>query len=199
MKRHFQYHWWKYLLVVLLPILLWCAVFDAAAKPKQNERLRVLFIGQGLDVQALQDDLSTRLSQMTGQRIKEITVSQTVTNGVPIGELLTARQFSYDLVILAADEMPDAVGQNFFAPLPAALTDRLSQGTPYTETAEDEEISYGFVLSEESRFSAYLTKQDGCIVFFSKESVNVAALNGKGNADDDAAICAAEFLLEESD
>lgn len=197
MKRHFQYHWWKYLLAVLLPIIVWYAVFDAACKPKNNERLRVLYIGEALNVQALQEDLTEYLAQMSDQELTEIKVTQTLPDGIPIGELLTARQFEYDLIILASDRMPESAGQNFFSPLSTPILERFSAQTLYSESVEGRPVSYGFAVKENSRFASYLMQQTDCTLLFSTETVNCDALNGKGKRGDDAALCAAEFLLEE--
>lgn len=199
MKRHLQYQWWKYLLAVLLPIVIWSVLFDIAGKPKKNERLHILFIGETLDTQALQNDLSGILPQMTSTSLRDITVTQTLPNGLPVGELLTARQFDADIVILAAEQCPEAVGQNFFSPLTDAMTEYFSGCTLYAETADNTNLSYGFILSGKTKFASYLTAKTDCILFFSSESVNLGLLNGKGKAEDDAALCAAEFLLEESD
>ncbi|MCQ2419172.1 MAG: hypothetical protein MJ085_05230 [Clostridia bacterium] len=196
MKRHLQYHWWKYLLAVLLPVILWCVIFNAVTKPKQNEALRVLYIGDNLDTQRLQDELKAALPQMTDQSLLEITVAQSRPNGLALGELLTARQFEYDILILAQKDCPETVGQSFFSPLPV---DAVSSITPYTESVEGKTVSYGIVLSEKTRFASCLTEPADCILFFSRESVNLAGKNGKGNKQDNAALCAAVFLLEETD
>lgn len=197
MKRILQYHWWQYVLAVLLPILLWCTVFDALGKPEKNECLRILFVGQTLDEQRLQEDLKDAIGQMTDQKLKQVKVTQTMPNGLAMGELLTARQFDCDLVILASNDLPEGIGQGFFAPLSQELLAHFPEHAAYTEPVENTALPYGIALSGETRFAGYLSEQADCVLFFSTESVNLAALNGKGSAKDDAALRAAEYLLEE--
>lgn len=199
MKRYVQYHWWKYLLAVLLPVIVWLGIFDAVGKPKKNECLRIIFIGETLNAQTLQDELSEAIPQMTDQPLKEITVTQTLPTGFAIGELLTARQFDYDIVILKASDCPELVGQNFFSPLSEQMTARFTDSALYLEPVDNTELPYGFLLSGKTRFASRLTAQTDCILFFSSETVNAGTLNGKGKAGDDAALCAAKYLLEEPD
>lgn len=194
MKRYLQYHWWKYLLAILLPLVIWSVVFDSIAKPKRNEMLRILYVGEAMDVQSLQNDLSEALPQMTRQPLKEITVTQMLPNGLPVGELLTAEQFNYDILILPAEDCPPSVGQNFFSPLSEPLLARFPESTVYTETVGNTALPYGIVLHG----GAYASDRTGCILFFSTESVNLASLNGKGRTEDDAALCAAIYLAGEA-
>ena len=78
MKRHFQYNWYKYLAVILLPILLWCFLFNLLSKPQSREQVRILFVGESLDVASLQKDLQALLPTLSAQPLKEITVTQAV-------------------------------------------------------------------------------------------------------------------------
>jgi hypothetical protein len=44
MKQYLQYNWWKYLAIFLIPMILWCSVFEVLQKPAAHQRMRILYI-----------------------------------------------------------------------------------------------------------------------------------------------------------
>ena len=61
-------------------------------------------------------------------------------------------------------------------------------------------MAYGLEIyspGKQNRFSAFFSGEQTYYVFLSKESVNLAGLNGKGNNADDAALRILSYLLEE--
>lgn len=197
MRRHLQYNWWKYLLAVLLPIIIWLTVFEQMAKPANNARLRVLYVGEGLDSQSLQQELTHQLSQMSKQVLQEITVTQVSPAGISYTEYLTARCFDYDLLILSPDWCPEGIGQAVFSRIPTALLASFPSSDVYTEVVEESDLPYAFVLPETSPFYSFSSdKGRPCLLFPSPESVNLDGKNGKGDLGDDAALQAMRYLLE---
>lgn len=197
MRRHLQYNWWKYLLAVLLPIIIWLTVFEQMAKPANNARLRVLYVGEGLDSQSLQQELTHQLSQMSKQVLQEITVTQVSPIGISYTEYLTARCFDYDLLILSPDWCPEGIGQAVFSRIPTALLASFPSSDVYTEVVEESDLPYAFVLPETSPFYSFSSdKGRPCLLFPSPESVNLDGKNGKGDLGDDAALQAMRYLLE---
>lgn len=199
MKRYLQYNWWKYLAIILLPIFLWCSVFDALAQPKKNETLHILYVGENLDTAALQQALRDALPEMTEQNIREVTVTQSVPNGISYFDFLTAQCISNDIILISQSYCQENTGQGAFARLPQALIDTFPDTAIYTETVEDMTLSYGLVLFDgisENRFSAFCSGEEPCYLFPCPNSVNFGTKNGRGEADDDAAIKAIEYLLE---
>lgn len=196
MRRHLQYNWWKYLLVVLLPIIIWLTVFEQMAKPANNARLHVLYVGEGLDSQSLQQELTHQLSQMSKQALQEITVTQVSPIGISYTEYLTARCFDYDLLILSPDWCPEGIGQAVFSRIPAALFASFPSSDVYTEVVEESDLPYAFVLPETSPFYSFSSnKGKPCLLFPSPESVNLDGKNEEGNLGDDAALQAMRYLL----
>ena len=116
-QGHLQYSWWKYLLVILLPILLWCSVFDVLAKPKENERLHILFVGNDLDAVSLQQTLEEAIPTLTDQKIKEVKVVTELAAGEIYGQKMTTYSYEFDLIIVSQSFMRDNTGQ-FFRRLP---------------------------------------------------------------------------------
>lgn len=183
MKRHLQYNWMKYLAVLLLPLLLWPTAFRLRER-LHSEQLSILFVGEGLDTVQLQDALAE-------QAHKSVCVTQAVPGVLPYHEFLTAQCFNYDLLILSEDCLQENVGQRFFSRVPEALTAYFPNAQPYQETVEGTPLLFGYVLGDTARLSNYLSGTLCCYLFFSPES----SLLGM---DDDAAILAVQFLLEDT-
>lgn len=197
MRRHLQYNWWKYLLAVLLPIIIWLTVFEQMAKPASNARLRVLYVGDGLDPSGFQQELTLQLSELSTQVLQEIAVTQVSPVGISYTEYLTARCFDYDLLILSPDWCPEGIGQAVFSRIPPALLDSFPSSDVYTEVVEKSDLPYAFVLPETSPFYSFSSDRGRpCLLFPSPESVNLDKKNGKGDLGDDAALQAMRYLLE---
>lgn len=197
MRRHLQYNWWKYLLVVLLPVIIWLTVFTQMAKPASNARLRVLYVGDGLDPSGFQQELTLQLSELSTQVLQEIAVTQVSPVGISYTEYLTVRCFDYDLLILSPDWCPEGIGQAVFSRIPPALLDSFPSSDVYTEVVEKSDLPYAFVLPETSPFYSFSSdKGRPCLLFPSPESVNLDKKNGKGDLGDDAALQAMRYLLE---
>lgn len=184
MKRHLQYNWMKYLAVLLLPLLVWPTAFHLREQQLQDRQLSILFVGEGLDCAQLQDTLA-------GQLHTAVRVTQAVPGILPYHEFLTAQCFSYDILVLSEDWMQESVGQRFFSRVPDALAARFPDAQPYQETVEGTPLLFGYVLEDSAQFSACLSGTVRCYLFFSPESSRLGA-------DDDVAVQAAQFLLEET-
>lgn len=197
MKRHLQYNWWKYLLAILLPLIIWSTVFEQMSKPANNARLRVLYVGDGLDPSGFQQELTLQLSELSTQVLQEIAVTQVSPVGISYTEYLTARCFDYDLLILSPDWCPEGIGQAVFSRIPPALLDSFPSSDVYTEVVEKSDLPYAFVLPETSPFYSFSSDRGRpCLLFPSPESVNLDKKNGKGDLGDDAALQAMRYLLE---
>jgi len=199
-RGHLQYSWWKYLLVILLPILLWCSVFDVMAKPKDNERLHILFVGNDLDAVSLQQTLEAAIPTLTDQKIKEVKVVTELAAGEIYGQKMTTYSYEFDLIIVSQSFMRDNTGQ-FFRRLPM-------DGLPGYETVklhrelvgeEEYEAPFGFVLWEpgvKNHFGTFYSGNEICYLFFSTQSVNLYPLFGGSAEGDNAAVAALDFLLK---
>ena len=190
MKQYLQYNWWKYLAIFLIPIMLWCGIFEILHKPAAHERMRILYIGAHLDTASLQQQLSATLPTLTDQPLREISIKneQRCNN-----TLLTARCFEYDIIIIEKSCLPENPGQQVFRELSPEWITLFSAAPVYQETVEKTEENYGFILKpdEKTNFSSYYSGKDLCYLFFSPESVNC---NIAG--ENDAALQAAYYLME---
>lgn len=201
MKKHLQRNWWKYLAVIILPVIVWTTVFSLRSRPDSRQRLRILYVGEGLNTAALQADLQSILPSLTSQTVKEITVTQEAPVGMAYGEWLISRQFSYDILIFSEPWCTENIGRNYFSRMTDSLLSRFPSAAQYCETVDGRSLTYALVLcdgSVQTRFCEYLeTEKTPCFLFFSPESDHLGAENGKGEQTDGAAIAAAQYLSEE--
>ncbi len=196
LSYHLHYHWWKYVLLTVLSIAIWSAVFDTLAKPAKNEKVGIVFFGDALDVTALHTDLSAVIDDLTQQEIRFIDVSQTFADRDHLGQILMARSYDSDLLILPAELVDNLSAYGFFIPLPDTPKDIPT----YTQETDGETVAYGLEIyspGNQNRFSSFCSGEQTYYVFLSKESVNLAGLNGNGDPTDNAALRILEYLLEE--
>lgn len=197
MRSYLQFHWWKYLLVILLPVIVWCSVFDAAAKPAPNEQVNVLLIGESFDTAAMEEAIATALPSLTEQALRRFSVSTMVIGDTGYASLLTARCFDYDILIFEESSIPENLGQDVFVRLTDPLLAQFPGLSPYTETIpEGDELVYGLWIPDNARFSGFYTGSARCCLFVSPYSVNFDTLNETGTAGQDGALKCAQYLLE---
>ena len=193
---HLHYHWWKYVILAMLSIMIWSWVFDTLAKPAKNEKVSIVFFGEGLDSQALHADLSAAKNDLTQQKIRFVDVSQAFADRDHLGQVLMARTYDSDLMILPAELVDHLSAYGFFMP----LSDPPKDIPAYTQETDGETVVYGLEIyspASQNRFSSYCSGEQTYYVFLSKESVNLAGLNGNGSQTDDAALQILTYLLEE--
>lgn len=196
LSTHLHYHWWKYVLLMVLSIAVWTSVFDTLAKPAPNEKVGIVFFGDSLDVTGLHTDLSNAIGSLTEQKIASLDVSQTFADYEHLGQILMARAYDCDLLMLPAELVDKLSAYGFFAPLP-----EIPRDIPvYTQEKDGETVAYGLEIykpGRQNRFSSFCSGEQTYYVFLSKESVNLAGLNGNGTQTDDAALRILEYLMEE--
>ena len=198
MRNHLQYNWWKYIIIIIFPIFLWTGIFSSLKAPDPDERVHILYVGQGLDTQQLQTRLTTVLPQRTTQQLKSITVTTADAASLSYSTL-DVRCFDYDILIFQESSMPENVGQAVFVRLTEDLLAQFPQGISYVETVADAGVlTYGFAIApgDHTPFTNYYTGTEKCYLFISPRSVNFDALNENGSAGNDAGLKAAQYLLE---
>lgn len=193
---HFMYHWWKYLLVLMVSVMIWMIVFDSLAAPQKNEKIRISYFGEKLACEQMEVDLFQMLPTLTDQNIQKVSIEN------PVGEIdadyhavLTTRVYGADFIIIEENVLAETVGDTYFLPLPVdALADRMPELTFYTEN----DVPYGILLNgSDTVFSHYYSGSKKCYLFITHTSVNMAGIMGSGSAEDDAALQLIAYLLEE--
>lgn len=185
------------MLLVALSIAIWTSVFDTLARPAKNEKVGIVFFGDSLDVSALHADLWAAVDEITEQKITYLDVSQTFADQAHLGQILMARTYDCDLLILPAELVDKLSAYGFFMPLPETPEDI----PVYTQEKDGETVAYGLEIykpGNQNRFSSFCSGEQTYYVFLSKESVNLAHLNGNGMQTDDAALRILEYLMEEA-
>lgn len=194
---HLQYDWWKYVAVLLVPLVLWCSVFSILKRPKANERLHILFLGDGLNTQQMTQDLEQYLQENTSQELKSVQVTMAEYSEENYASQLMAATYSYDIIIISENQMQDTVGQDHFFVLPEAL-----QGTEitfYEESANDKDLPFGAVICDgiqQNSFGKYYSGTEKCYIFISPQTENLYPLNTKSRAEDNATMIAWQWLME---
>lgn len=196
-RAHLQYDWWKYVAVLLIPLIFWCSIFSILRKPKANERLHILFLGSGLNCQAMEQDLTACLQKNTAQELKSVQIVTAQYDGKNYANQLMAATYSYDIIIISESQMQYTVGQDHFFILPEAL--QTAEVHLYRETVKDENLPFGAVVTvdeQENTFGRYYAGTENCYVFISPQTENLYPLNTKSKAGDDAAVIAWRWLME---
>lgn len=191
---HLQYDWWKYVAVLLIPLILWCSVFSIMKKPKANERLHILFLGTGLNCQAMEQELTVYLQENTAQKLKSVQVTMAEFSEENYANQLMAATYSYDIIIISDNQMKDTVGQDYFFVLPESL-----QGAEvelYKETANNRVLPFGAVLSDENSSGKYYSGTQKCYAFISPQTENLYPVNTKSDEGDDATVIVWQWLME---
>lgn len=197
---HLQYNWWKYLIVVILPLFLWISIFDVLARPKDHERLNILFLGDELDAASLQQTLEEYIPQHTQQKLKQIRVVSEYLPDEHYGQKMTTNSYEFDLIIVAQSFMRENTGQ-FFRRLPMDGLSGYESAKYYHEQVEGGDYSapFGLVLWEpgvKNTFGEYYSGTEICYLFFSTESVNLYPLFEESKEGNNAAVVALDFLMK---
>lgn len=198
-KTHMQYHWWKYVLVLVTAICAWSWVFHAIAQPAENECLSILLVGENFAVEALQTDIETVLPQLSQQTLSRIEVAKSNIQGDEAWRILQTRFYAYDLVIIEEEFLPDNMDAALgYHGMNADMLSRFQEEILYIRASENTAVVYGFELGQE-RLGAFYTGEGKCYCFPSPWSVNYAALNGRGREQDDCGLRVLEYLLKGRD
>ncbi len=198
MKNHLQFNWWKYILIFLIPVILWCSVFSALKAPDPHQRVHILYIGSSLDAEGLQAQLADALPDLTQQQLKAVTVT-VASPGELSYSTLEVRCFDYDILVFEESSMPKNVGQAVFVRLTDELIEQFPSAALYQEDVADAGVlTYGFQIdcTGHSPFAAHYSGRENCYLFVSPQSVNFDTLNENGRAGNDGALKAAQYLLE---
>lgn len=190
---HFQYNWWKYVAVLLIPLVIWCSVFSTLKKPKANERLHILFLGDGLNIQELEQELTAYLQISTTQTLKSVQVSVAEYGEENYASQLLAATYSYDIIIIGEKQMTSTVGQDYFFVLPQEL--RVAD--LYEETADGEVLPFGTVIfdgEQKNSFGRFYSGEEKCYAFISPQTANLYPLNTKSGEGDNATVLAYRWL-----
>lgn len=120
-------------------------------------------------------------------------------NNAMLGELIAMRCVGdTDFIIFEEDCIYDNIG-DLFSPIDKSI---MSSYIGECEYLVQKDITLGILLNGENaknNFTEFYKGEKKCWLFITPASCNVAAMNGKGNEQDNAALLAIKYLLESQD
>lgn len=183
---------WKYVLVAVVVIFIWSAVFESLGQIKDNQRLTISVYNIDCDTQALRDELAVRLPELTKQEILELYVDnmEHIPNQTYATQLLSMQLMQSDLIIMPESLLNKLEVASYFPELPAEIQN--DQGYDYYQA---DGICYGILLG--SMFTEYCQTEEPCYLLLSGQSVNLGGILDRGDPADDAGLKVLEYLVKE--
>ena len=191
---YFQYAWWKYLVVAMAIALGWIALFTQLAATKDEEKIAILYMGEQLQYEQLQQCLWGNKDDISSQVLKKVTVEKIANVESYFNGIMSTRIYEKDIIILTEELMHEYVGRNYFEPLPLEKLEWVDGKSLYMEDGKP----YGFIVNggDGSLLGQYIGLQETVYVFLSNKSVNLDKLYGKGVIGNDAALRMLRFMME---
>lgn len=189
---------WKYILVAIVVIFIWSAVFESLGQIKDNQRLTIAVYNLECDTQTLRDDIYTKLPELTQQELLELYVDdmEHIPNQTYASSILATQLLQSDLVIMPESLLKELDMAYYFPELPAQL-----QSNPAYGYYQVNGVCYGILMNGpeiENTFTKYCHADEPCYLLLSGNSVNLAGLLNRGEATDDAGLRVLEYLLKET-
>lgn len=175
---------WKYILVAVVSVFIWSAVFTSLGQIKDNQRLTISVYNLDMDTQVLRDEIAEKLPELTQQEILELYVDdmEHIPNQTYATDLLSMQLLQTDLVLMPESLLKELEMAVYFPELPETM-----------QSVTDYQIEgkhYGILLS---RFS----QEEPVYLLLASNSVNLGGILGEGNSKDDAALAVLQYLVKE--
>lgn len=183
---------WKYVLVAVVVIFIWSAVFESLGQIKDNQRLTISVYNLDCDTQALRDEIAAKLPELTKQEILELYVDnmEHIPNQTYATQLLSMQLMQSDLIIMPESLLNKLDVAYYFPEIPAELQNE--QGYDYYRS---EGVCYGILLG--STFTEYCPTEENCYLLLSGQSVNLGGILDRGAPADDAGLKVLKYLVKE--
>lgn len=194
-RNHLVYNWWKYVAVAVVVISIWVYLFSVLARPKENEKIKISFVGNDFKNVLLQEDILNNIDKLQGeQNIKEVGVECLYTeDNYTLSTILSTRVISdTDIVILKQSTLANFDVESFFVDL---KSDAVAENFGNIQTFEKSGKIYGIKLNGDNAFTKYYDGKEDCYLFITSVSVNFGGINGNGNKEDRACINLVNYLL----
>lgn len=194
-RNHLIYNWWKYVAVAVAVIAIWVYLFGVLAKPKENEKIKITFVGNDLKNVLMQEDILNDIDKLQGkQNIKEVGVECLYSeDSFTLNTILSTRVLSdTDIVILKQSTLENFEAESYFVDLSSsAVTENFGD----VQTFEKNGKIYGIKLNGDNAFKKYYDGKEDCYLFITPVSVNFGGINGNGNNEDSVCINLVNYLL----
>lgn len=194
---HLEYNLWKYAVIAVAAVVVWCTVFGALAKPRKNEQIVIEFFGVSIDSEMLKNTLTENKETVTHKALKQISVRQNTDSSDMFYQLIQARMITSDIMVFSEDlltkdseENIKVKAENYFKPLDLNICNEYFKGDN-VEYYYVNDKAYGVYLDLDN----YGAENTRSVAFFSPNSVNLGEMNTKGNKTDTSALDTVAFLL----
>lgn len=183
---------WKYVLVAVVAIFIWSAVFESLGQIKDNQRLTISVYNLNCDTQALRDEIAAKLPELTKQEILELYVDdmEHIPNQTYATNLLSMQIMQSDLIIMPESLLKELDIAFYFPELPEELQDIQAYGYYQTDG-----LCYGILLG--NTFTDYCQTEEPCYLLLSGQSVNLGGILDRGEPADDAGLKVLAYLVKE--
>ena len=190
---YIQYNWFKYLLIIIVPLFFWLIVYSDIDQVKYDESVRILYIGDDLDKEKLREDITLNLTTITDQELKFVSVMTYSAKEEVVYDYLRNKIYSVDIVIISNELLNEELIRQIFVPLTVNLKDKFSG----VELLNIDDNSYGLKIASQSNFYQYCSTGKEATIFISQHSLNIAKAYGYGDIENDSAISIVKYILGE--
>lgn len=194
--NHFHYNWWSYVAYALVIVIVWVAIFNALAQPKDYEKIGISYVGENLDCDLLAKTLYDEFPNLTEQKIKKVNTEKIEASGIyTVGDIISTRVLGISDFILWEGDVPDGI-ENFFVQLDQ---DKIQSVLGEVEFCMIDGKAYGFMVYDghsNINFADIYSGSKQVWVFVSGASVNFAGTNGN-SSEYDSALVALKYLMEQ--
>lgn len=175
---------WKYILVAVVSVFIWSAVFTSLGQIKDNQRLTISVYNLDLDTQTLRNEIAAKLPELTKQEILELYVDdmEHMPNQTYAIELLSMQLLQTDLILMPESLLKDLDVAVYFPELPETL----QTDTDYQCDGKH----YGILIDKYSQ-------EENVYLLLASNSVNLGGILGEGVPEDDSALAVLQYLVKE--
>ena len=187
---------WAYLCVAVVVVFVWTSIFSLFGTVKDNQRLVVSVYNLDYDTQALKEEISEYLPELTDQKILEVYVDgmNLEPDSTYAKTLLSMQLLQTDIVVMPESLLKELDVPYFFPELPDTLTD--FPDTPYYQiNGKNYGIKVGCAALQ-NNFTKYCGTKENCYLLLSATSYNLGAIYKRGAPGDNAALAVTRYLLE---
>jgi hypothetical protein len=190
-SSYFQYNWIKYLFIIIVPLIFWIIIYSDIDQVQADECVKILYIGDSLEDEKLQEDIFSNINNITNQELKYVSIMSYSAEKELTYEYIRNRIYNVDIIIVSKEFYDEELLSQIFSPLTTMLKDEFSD----SNFINFKDVSYGLKVSTDSTFNNYYSKNEEVSMFFSPYSLNIGKAYGYGKVENISAISIAKYIL----
>jgi hypothetical protein len=190
-SSYFQYNWIKYLFIIIVPLIFWIIIYSDIDQVQADECVKILYIGDSLEDEKLQEDIFSNIDNITNQELKYVSIMSYSAEKELTYEYIRNRIYNVDIIIVSKEFYDEELLSQIFSPLTTMLKDEFNN----SNFINIKDVSYGLKVSTNSTFNNYYSKNEEVYMFFSPYSLNIGKAYGYGKVENTSAIFIAKYIL----